>query len=172
MCEDYNLEPKYAFVKIKCGYCKATIEVMRETKKEAKKRSCEIMEHQKGRNQMKTGKSADLRIARLPQEWRRAILDNLYISLFAAVWGLISLSPWWYPSDMTPLQILGVGVVIFTVAFILTPIVQWAFRRLKRPLKQRKVRITYDSRGGRCDRERLGYISAKTICDISKNRGG
>lgn len=117
---------------------------------------------------MKYAKFKALRMIKIPPKCKRFLWDTCLIALFIATWGLISISPWWYPSDMTPLQILGVGAAIFAVAFILTSIVQWAFRRLKRPMKRRKVKITYDSRGGRCDRERLGYVSAETICEIGR----
>ncbi len=107
---------------------------------------------------MKYAKFSALRMIKVPLRWRRILWNGCLTALFCSTWGLIALSPWWYPSDMTPLEICGIGAAIFAAVFVLSPIMQWAVRRVKRPLKQRRIKMKYDPRGGKCDRERLGYI--------------
>ncbi len=119
---------------------------------------------------MKYAKFLALRMIKITSHHKRVFRDACLISLFISTWGLIILSPWWYPSSMTPIEIFGVGAAIFSVALFLSPLVRLAIRRVNRPLRAHNVKITYDSHGMHSDSERLGYISAGTICKIGNKR--
>lgn len=112
-------------------------------------------------------KSAALSTARSSRKIRRAT-DIIYAALFVSVWSMLSISPWWYVAEyMTPGRVIGLWTAIFAAALLLCPLVMRVYRKLKRP-RRKKVRVTYDSRGRRTDREHLGYISADTICEICR----